>query len=101
MSRPRFELRTACVLDRSDNQLHHRPDRRIGSIYIQILYLHVIMVIIDEIFGYRRVGHKLFFDHQHVQLSVELWDLRVQCPVLDAGSVALQDTYQCHLPHSF
>ena len=25
MSRPRFELRTACVLDRSDNQLHHRP----------------------------------------------------------------------------
>ena len=74
VSRPRFELRTACVLDRSDNQLHHRPDRSIGSVYIQILYLHVIMVIIDQIFDYRRVGHNLFFDHQHVQLSVELWD---------------------------
>ena len=90
------------MLDRSDNQLHHRPDRGIGSVYIEILYLHVIMVIIDQIFDYRdrRVGHNLFFD-QHVQLSVELWDLRVQCPVLDARSVALQDTYQCHRPHSF
>ena len=25
MSRPRFELRTFCVLDRCDNQLRHRP----------------------------------------------------------------------------
>ena len=31
MSRPRFELRTACVLDRSDNQLHHRPDISVAT----------------------------------------------------------------------
>ena len=31
MSRPRFELRTFCVLDRCDNQLRHRP---IPYIYI-------------------------------------------------------------------
>ena len=30
MSRPRFELRTFCVLDRCDNQLRHRPVGRLA-----------------------------------------------------------------------
>ena len=28
--RPGFEPRTACVLDRSDNQLHHRTDSNVA-----------------------------------------------------------------------
>ncbi len=31
MSRPRFELRTFCVLDRCDNQLRHRPGEKATS----------------------------------------------------------------------
>ena len=30
LTRARFELTTACVLDRSDNQLHHRLDAGIN-----------------------------------------------------------------------
>ena len=36
MSRPRFELRTFCVLDRCDNQLRHRP---IAGLYIYMVYV--------------------------------------------------------------
>jgi hypothetical protein len=32
VSRPRFELRTFCVLDRCDNQLRHRPALKVGEI---------------------------------------------------------------------
>ena len=55
MSRPRFELRTACVLDRSDNQLHHRPMH-----FMRLLtgiYSHQPSAISDNKLGSRLRAH--------------------------------------------
>jgi hypothetical protein len=54
MSRPRFELRTFCVLDRCDNQLRHRPlkytflkSHKTENIQISTHYFHFYSKIIN------------------------------------------------------
>ena len=48
MSRPRFELRTFCVLDRCDNQLRHRPMGDLSNMALSRFMLELAGVIATE-----------------------------------------------------